>query len=411
MAMAWGVRVQVQHLLLFGKMKQLAAATAANFNLNCKFSSTSTSMDRGKLASMRHHSNIERLRSEISDEVDVAHSIDNECPYLSQASHHLYWNNDYKSLKDYLQTLRTFNLENKDAPRVRAVNDKNDEIENYGFLFNGLWINPHLKALTPAEIQQHQKEKAEKDQKQALQIAHMIINRYNKDQSLKSGQKVNLEFVRVVRVAKTFHPLVHRIVVEASNPHAAAGIPPIIRLEATFNWYIGKPHRPSYLPPPYPDSPTLAPSSLEVQVEQEAQANKVVAGHEHNVTASTQAASDPIWDKTKMHEMGKFDEEAEVKLKELKHSHKKEVEKKGVDNLTTLEACEEVLGKGHTSLKKDDKKSKVEMQSAVQSLQEVRDEIKFLKEERLRKEQEAKEREERLEKKLQFIMDKLHLTA
>ena len=161
----------------------------------------------------------------------------------------------------------------------------------------------------------------------------------------------------------------------------------------------------------------------------------VVAAHEHNVAASTQAATDPIRDKTKRylvsltsssllsvdfvlflfsqklstllffitrHEIEKFYDETEVKSKELKHLHEKEVEKK-------------VLGKGHSMLGKDDKKSRVEVQSGVQPLQNgtdvLRDEIKLLREESLRKEQEAKERDERLEKKIQLIMDKLHLTA
>ncbi|XP_021733747.1 uncharacterized protein LOC110700510 [Chenopodium quinoa] len=94
-------------------------------------------MDRGKLASVQHHSNMQRLREEIWDEVDIACSIDKECPYLSQYEHHCFWNNDYKSLKEYLQHLRTFNLDNKD-------------------------MNPHFN---PAEIQPYENELAEKTQK------------------------------------------------------------------------------------------------------------------------------------------------------------------------------------------------------------------------------------------------------
>ena len=156
-----------------GVRQQLAAAT-----------STRLSMDRGKLASMRHHSNIQKLKEAIWDEVDIALSIDKECPYLLQSDYHRYWNKDYKSLKEYLHHLRTFNLQNKDAdapPRV-TVNDNHNDNENYGFVFMGRRINTHLKALTPAEIQQDEKELAEERQKQALEIAHKIINRFNKDQ-------------------------------------------------------------------------------------------------------------------------------------------------------------------------------------------------------------------------------------
>lgn len=394
--------------------QQLVTATMSmnsNMNMNMNMNLSTSTMKgpclnrySGKLVSslsMRRGreqgDELRRIQDEIIQEMDIACSIDKECPLRMER--YLNMDNKLKALKSFLHDLRSFNLDNKDAPRVPITfYDRR---------------STHLKAKTPAEIQQFRNDEAQKHHQLALQMAHIILNRYNKDQSIRCGQNVKWEFVRVVRATKTFHPLIHYVVVEASNPDAAAaasaGLPTTIRLEATYNWYIGKPHKPKLRSPPYLDHP---PSLLEVHPEQEPQADKVVPCDEHNVTASTEADRDPIPEKTeRRHEMGKFDDEAEVK--EIIHLDKKEFEKKDVDNLTIEEAHEEVLGTDHSTLWKGDKKSRAKMRSVVQQLREdtnmLRNEIKFLKEESLRNAQEAKGTEERLENKLQLIMDKFHL--
>uniref|UniRef100_A0A803MN49 Uncharacterized protein n=1 Tax=Chenopodium quinoa TaxID=63459 RepID=A0A803MN49_CHEQI len=67
-----------------------------------------------------------------------------------------------------------------------------------------------------------------------------------------------------------------------------------------------------------------------------------------NVTGSSQANDDPmylkLWDKSKRHKNGKFDDEAEVKFNEFRQLHEKEIGEKGVDNLTLEEAYVKVLG-------------------------------------------------------------------
>uniref|UniRef100_A0A803MWD7 Uncharacterized protein n=1 Tax=Chenopodium quinoa TaxID=63459 RepID=A0A803MWD7_CHEQI len=112
-----------------------------------------------------------------------------------------------------------------------------------------------------------------------------------------------------------------------------------------------------------------------VRTELEAQAceneNEVteINGSSSSVTISSQANDDPmylkVWEKSKRHKNGKFDDEAEEKFKELRELHEKEIGEKGVDNLTLEEAYVKVLGhrssyahglgKGHLVSSKDGK--------------------------------------------------------
>ncbi|KNA19479.1 hypothetical protein SOVF_061140 [Spinacia oleracea] len=148
-----------------------------------------------------------------------------------------------------------------------------------------------------------------------------------------------------------------------------------------------------------------------------------------NVTTSTQANGDPmylkLWDKTKRHKNGKFDDEAEIKYNEFKELHEKEVGEKGADTVSVDVAYEKVLGyrpgyargldKGHPVLSKDGKKGRAELEINVVQLQNenntMRAEFEHHKAETLRKGNEAKKKQEELERKLKLIMEKIGLES
>ncbi|KMT10826.1 hypothetical protein BVRB_5g114800 [Beta vulgaris subsp. vulgaris] len=123
------------------------------------------------------------------------------------------------------------------------------------------------------------------------------------------------------------------------------------------------------------------------------------------------------------HKDGSFDEEGEAKFNEFKTLHEKEIQENGIDNLSIDEAYMKVLGhcsgyarglgKGHPVVDKGGKKGKAELEAEIQQLRgnnnAMQAEIDFLKAESQRKEKEAKEREERLEKKIEVIMTSLGL--
>ncbi|XP_021761468.1 uncharacterized protein LOC110726319 isoform X2 [Chenopodium quinoa] len=159
------------------------------------------------------------------------------------------------------------------------------------------------------------------------------------------------------------------------------------------------------------------------ELELEAQAceneNEVteINGSSSNVTSS-QAKDDPmylkLWEKSKRHKNGKFDDEAEEKFKELKELHEKEIGEKGVDNLTLEEAYVKVLGhrsgyarglgKGHPVSSKDGKIGRAELEQNVEKLQNENN--------IMRAELEAsKKKQEDLEQKLRLIMEKIGLDA
>uniref|UniRef100_A0A803M0Q9 Transposase-associated domain-containing protein n=1 Tax=Chenopodium quinoa TaxID=63459 RepID=A0A803M0Q9_CHEQI len=142
-----------------------------------------------------------------------------------------------------------------------------------------------------------------------------------------------------------------------------------------------------------------------------------INGSSSNVTSS-QAKDDPmylkLWEKSKRHKNGKFDDEAEEKFKELKELHEKEIGEKGVDNLTLEEAYVKVLGhrsgyarglgKGHPVSSKDGKIGRAELEQNVEKLQNENN--------IMRAELEAsKKKQEDLEQKLRLIMEKIGLDA
>uniref|UniRef100_A0A803KUL4 Transposase n=1 Tax=Chenopodium quinoa TaxID=63459 RepID=A0A803KUL4_CHEQI len=160
------------------------------------------------------------------------------------------------------------------------------------------------------------------------------------------------------------------------------------------------------------------------ELELEAQAceneNEVteINGSSSNVTTASKANDDPmylkLWEKSKRHKNGKFDDEAEEKFKELRELHEKEISEKGVDNLTLEEAYVKVLGhrsgyarglgKGHPVSSKDGKIGRAELEHNVEKLQNENN--------IMRAELEAsKKKQEDLEQKLRLIMEKIGLDA
>ena len=130
------------------------------------------------------------------------------------------------------------------------------------------------------------------------------------------------------------------------------------------------------------------------------------------------------------HKDGTFDDEGEIKLNEFKRLHEKEIQEKGVDNLSIDEAYVKVLGycsgyarglgKGHPIVDKGGKQGKAVLQAEIELLKGVNDamraELEFLKAESqrkeqaaLRKEHAALEKQEATEKKLELIMQTLGL--
>ncbi|XP_056689320.1 uncharacterized protein [Spinacia oleracea] len=114
---------------------------------------------------------------------------------------------------------------------------------------------------------------------------------------------------------------------------------------------------------------------LELEAENEQEVNE----DEQEVNETN---GDPIylklWEKSKRHKNGKFDDEAEIKYKSFKELHEKEVREKGADNLILDIAYKEVLGyrsgyarglgKGHPMLSKDGKKGRAELEANVEHL-------------------------------------------
>ncbi|XP_021722738.1 uncharacterized protein LOC110690213 [Chenopodium quinoa] len=142
-----------------------------------------------------------------------------------------------------------------------------------------------------------------------------------------------------------------------------------------------------------------------------------INGSSSNVTSS-QAKDDPmylkLWEKSKRHKNGKFDDEAEEKFKELRDLHEKEIGEKGNDNLTLEKAYVKVLGhcsgyarglgKGHPVSSKDGKIGRAELEQNVEKLQNENN--------IMRAELEAsKKKQEDLEQKLRLIMEKIGLDA
>ncbi|KNA13211.1 hypothetical protein SOVF_118860 [Spinacia oleracea] len=121
----------------------------------------------------------------------------------------------------------------------------------------------------------------------------------------------------------------------------------------------------------------------------------------------------------------RFDDEAEIKYNEFKKLHEKEVGETGADNVSVDVAYEKVLGyrsgyarglgKGHPVLSKDEKKGRAELEVTVVQLQNenntMRAEFEHHKAETLRKENEAKKKQEELEQKLKLIMEKIGLES
>uniref|UniRef100_A0A803M5U1 Uncharacterized protein n=1 Tax=Chenopodium quinoa TaxID=63459 RepID=A0A803M5U1_CHEQI len=143
-----------------------------------------------------------------------------------------------------------------------------------------------------------------------------------------------------------------------------------------------------------------------------------INGSSSNVTTSSLANDDPmylkLWEKSKRHKNGKFDNEAEEKFKELRELHEKEISEKRVDNLTLEEAYVKVLGhrpgyarglgKGHLVSSKDRKIGRAELKQNVEKLQNENN--------IMRAELEAsKKKQEDPEQKLRLIMEKIGLDA
>ncbi|XP_021859759.1 uncharacterized protein [Spinacia oleracea] len=153
---------------------------------------------------------------------------------------------------------------------------------------------------------------------------------------------------------------------------------------------------------------------LELEAENEQEVNE----DEQEVNETN---GDPIylklWEKSKRHKNGKFDDEAEIKYKAFKELHEKEVREKGADNLILDIAYKEVLGyrsgyarglgKGHPVLSKDGKKGRAELEANVEHLQ---NENSMIRAEFESHKLEAKKKQQELEQKLQLIMDKIGLT-
>ncbi|XP_056689470.1 uncharacterized protein [Spinacia oleracea] len=181
---------------------------------------------------------------------------------------------------------------------------------------------------------------------------------------------------------------------------------------------------------------SIARTIYELELEAEAGSNEreeeneaTNASSSNATTLTTQANGDPmylkLWEKTKRHKNGKFDDEAEIKYNEFKQLHEKEVGEKGADNVSVDVAYEKVLGyrsgyarglgKGHPVLSKDGKKGRAELEVTVVQLQNenntMRAEFEHHKAETLRKENEAKKKQEELEQKLKLIMEKIGLES
>ncbi|XP_056698538.1 uncharacterized protein [Spinacia oleracea] len=181
---------------------------------------------------------------------------------------------------------------------------------------------------------------------------------------------------------------------------------------------------------------SIARTIYELELEAEAGSNEreeeneaTNASSSNATTSTTQANGDPmylkLWEKTKRHKNGKFDDEAEIKYNEFKKLHEKEVGETGADNVSVDVAYEKVLGyrsgyarglgKGHPVLSKDEKKGRAELEVTVVQLQNenntMRAEFEHHKAETLRKENEAKKKQEELEQKLKLIMEKIGLES
>ncbi|KNA24938.1 hypothetical protein SOVF_010960 [Spinacia oleracea] len=135
---------------------------------------------------------------------------------------------------------------------------------------------------------------------------------------------------------------------------------------------------------------SIARKIYELELEAEAGSNEreeeneaTNASSSNATTSTTQSNGVPmylkLWEKTKRHKNGKFDDEAEIKYNEFKQLHEKEVGEKGADNVSVDVAYEKVLGyrpgyarglgKGHPVLSKGRKKGRADLEVTVVQLQ------------------------------------------